>query len=60
MVLVGASSGLNITNFLVTLHTVPPLFACEGWDDGTTTRQPMGKSAGEDVLDVIWLMSWCE
>ena len=59
MMLVVASSGVNITNFLVSLHTVPLLFACVGWDDAATTWQPIGKSLGEDGLGVFWVTSWC-
>ena len=58
MMLVRLSSGLNQTNFLVSLHTVPPLFACVGWDDATTTRQPIGKSVGGFELGVGCLTSW--
>ncbi len=47
--LVGLSSELNVTNFL---HTVPPLPACVGWDDATTTRQPVGKSV-EEVQSLV-------
>ncbi len=50
MMSVGELSGLNMTNFFVILHTVPPLFACVVWDDATTTRHPMGKSTGEFEL----------
>ena len=55
---VGVSLGLNMTNFLVSLHTVPPLLACVGWDDATTTRQPIGKSVGEFELGAGCSMSW--
>ena len=58
MMSVGLSSGLNQTNFLVSLRTVPPLFACVGWDDATTTRQPIGKSVGGFELGVGCLTSW--
>ena len=50
MMSVGVSSGLNMTNFLVSLRTVPPLLACVWWDDATTTRQPIGKSVGKFKL----------
>ena len=50
MMSVGELSGMNMTNFFVILRTVPPLFACVVWDDVTTTRHPMGKSAGEFEL----------
>ena len=59
MTSVGVSSGLIMTNFLVSLHTVPPLLACVGWDDATTTRQPIGKSVGEFELCAGCLVSWC-
>ena len=58
MMSVGLSLGLNQTNFLVSLCTVPPLLACVGWDDATTTQQPMGKSVGEFELGVGCSMSW--
>jgi len=56
--LVGLSLELNITNFLVSLHTVPPLPVCGEWDDATTTRQPIGKSVGEVELGAGCSMSW--
>ena len=59
MMSVGVSSGLIMTNFLVSLHTVPTLLACVGWDDATTTRQPIGKSMGEFELGAGCLVSWC-
>jgi len=59
MTSVGVSSGLIMTNFLVSLHTVPPLPACVGWDDATTTRQPIGKSVGEFELGAGCSVSWC-
>ena len=58
MMLVGLSLELNVTNFLVRLHTVPPLPACVGWDDATTTRQPIGKSVGGVELGAGCSMSW--
>ena len=57
---VGVSSGLNMTNFLVSLRTVPPLLACVWWDDATTTWQPIGKSVGKFKLGAGCLMSRCE
>ena len=36
MTSVGLSLRVKKTNFLVSLHTVPALFACDGWDDATT------------------------
>ena len=59
MISVGELSGWNITNFLVNLHTVPPLFACVVWDDATTTRHPIGKSLGELELGTGGTMSRC-
>ena len=56
---VGFSVGLKKTNRLVSLHTVPALPACDGWDDATTTRHPMGKVDGHDVgLGAGCSMSW--
>ena len=54
---VSVSSGLSMTNFLVNLHTVPPLFACVMWDDATMIRHPMGKSTGEfeSINDLVWM-----
>ena len=50
MVLVWCSTGVNMTYFLVCLHTVPALRACVGWDEVTVTRLPMWKSVGHVEL----------
>ena len=49
-----------MTNFLVSLCTVPPLLAYVWWDDATTLRQPIGKSVGKFELGAGCSMSWCE
>ena len=51
-------SGVNKTNFLVSLHTVPPLPACVVWDDATTMQQPMGKTLGQVKLGAGCSMMW--
>ncbi len=56
---VGFSFGVKKTNFLVSLHTVPALPACDGWDGGTTTWHPMGKAVGQVELGAGCSMSWC-
>ena len=58
MMSVGFLSRVNKTNFLVNLHTVPPLLACFGWDDATTTQQPIGKSIGQVELGAGCSMMW--
>ena len=50
MLSVGCSSGMNMTYFLVCLHTVPVLPACVGWDEVTVMRWPMWKSVGHVEL----------
>jgi hypothetical protein len=46
MMMVGCSSGVNMTYFLVCLQTVPALPANAGWDEVTVTRHSMWKSVG--------------
>jgi hypothetical protein len=50
MMLVGCSSGANMTYFFVWWRTVPPLFACLGWVYVTMTVHPTGKAVGQSVL----------
>ncbi len=57
MMLVEFSLGVNKTNFLVNLHTVPSLLACVGWDDATIMQHPMGNSAGQVKLGAGCSMS---
>ena len=58
MMLVEFSLGVNKTNFLVNLHTVPSLLACVGWEDVTIMRHSMGKSIEQVELGVGCSMSW--
>ena len=58
MMSVGFSFGVKKTNILVSLHTVPALPACDGWDDATTTWLPMGKVVGQVELGAGCSMSW--
>ena len=50
MMLVGCSSGTNMTYIFVCCRTVPPLFACLEWVEVTMTLHPTGKSVGQFVL----------
>ena len=65
MMLVGCSSGANMTYFFVCWCTVPPLFACLEWVEVTMTLHPTGKSVGQFVLGagcstiVVVAPSWC-
>ena len=65
MMLVGCSSGANLTYLFVCWHTVPPLFAILKWVEVTITLHPTGKSVGQFVIGadcstiVVAAGSWC-
>ena len=50
MMVVGCSSGANMTYFCVCCCTIPPLFACLEWVEVTMMLHPAEKSVGQFVL----------